>query len=1212
MSSAAPPWHVAALTRLRDPHTCPVCGRGPLGAPLCRFCGADLSSPAAHALWELSQQAASAMEAREAVRREVPRMPHAGVRTTIAGTGSMGPAAPAPSGRPLGSASTGPAPRRDTTLQSVLAAAGAGLFAVAAIVFTFFNPDLSDDGVRSVATLAATAVFVITARALSVRGLRSSAETAGALAVVFLGLDVYALAGFTPAGTSPWFLAGIGTLGAGMLAGLLSVRWRIRAWVGAATVALAVVPAMLGAAAPPPQGIAPITGWLTTMACAMAMIAVLQRRSAVTGVAYGPETVVLTLLQLFAAAAAVLHVAALQTGAAATLLWTASGVFSAIALISHLSSRRAAAALWSFATGGAMSATGGAVAQALVASLSGGEGWYPVGFVSGPVIGLLFVTLAIRRAARAHMEWALAGSLIVVAVCALPVLALAAFGTLLAVARAPQQVSLGVESFVGAAAALWIGSALFALHAAVSHRRGASVWAMVLAAWVAIVASIATVALPHGIPWLSTALGVGLATAGALLSTRLARGLSMARGPLLISAHLAVALAAWFSWATTSLAAAASPFVVAAVALLAAAWRRDRRWMHIGAAYSYALVGLAAALSLTGIGDIGIVSLTTAVAAGVAMTATYVRRVSARTWWAILAVTALPFALGIVQVALERSGWTALSTALIFLLALTLTATTRDGLGSALRAVCAAALVPSLSVVVICLGAQLLDVSASPVTLPVIAAVVALALSAVPIGSDALARRGIPRPSTVWAARAFEASALFTGVVAVGLSMAREAAGLGTALLVLLILAAGAGAAAASSRRGHLWWYAAATATGAVWVAWRMAGVDVVEPYTLPPALAAIAVGLFRELRAQDGRLLASAGLALALLPSLAALAVDGGSARFTGLLVVSGALCALARPLAPGARLARMRTPICVAAVIAAGAGPLQAARIGLGADVATSVPFWPALACGLAGAALAAAAGASIARTSDLTPRTSRWLLAPAATWLVAGTWTAIHRDWATIWGMWALMLTLLAAVAAIAWRRRTHDGILPPVWFMFALAFVTAVVAWSPRDLRVEWFSLPLGFALLAAGAFHLRSGALPSKGHSAREALDAWPRHARGSWRLLAPGVVVAMSASIVATFTDPLTWRAILVIVMALIAILVGARRRWAAPFVLGVIVLPIENVSAFSVQIGRGIDSMPWWITLAAVGAVLLILATSYERQAGAPAGFVARIRDLT
>src|SRR5690606_434843 len=111
-----------------------------------------------------------------------------------------------------------------------------------AIVFTFFNPDLSDDGVRSVATLAATAVFVIAARALSVRGLRSSAETASALAIVFLGLDVYALAGFTPAGTSPWFLAGIGTLGAGMLAGLLSVRWRIRAWVGAATVALAVVP----------------------------------------------------------------------------------------------------------------------------------------------------------------------------------------------------------------------------------------------------------------------------------------------------------------------------------------------------------------------------------------------------------------------------------------------------------------------------------------------------------------------------------------------------------------------------------------------------------------------------------------------------------------------------------------------------------------------------------------------------------------------------------------------------------------------------------------------------------------------------------------------------------------------------------------------------------------------------------------------------------
>jgi hypothetical protein len=103
----------------------------------------------------------------------------------------------------------------------------------------------------------------------------------------------------------------------------------------------------------------------------------------------------------------------------------------------------------------------------------------------------------------------------------------------------------------------------------------------------------------------------------------------------------------------------------------------------------------------------------------------------------------------------------------------------------------------------------------------------------------------------------------------------------------------------------------------------------------------------------------------------------------------------------------------------------------------------------------------------------------------------------------------------------------------------------------------------------------------------------------------------MSASIVSTFTDPLTWRAILVMVLALAAILVGSRGRLAAPFLIGLIVLPIENVFVFSVQIGRGIESMPWWITLAVMGAVLLIIAVTAERRTGEGGSVAARIRDL-
>jgi hypothetical protein len=104
----------------------------------------------------------------------------------------------------------------------------------------------------------------------------------------------------------------------------------------------------------------------------------------------------------------------------------------------------------------------------------------------------------------------------------------------------------------------------------------------------------------------------------------------------------------------------------------------------------------------------------------------------------------------------------------------------------------------------------------------------------------------------------------------------------------------------------------------------------------------------------------------------------------------------------------------------------------------------------------------------------------------------------------------------------------------------------------------------------------------------------------------------LAASIVSTFTDPLTGRAILVIVIALVAILVGSSRKLAAPFLIGIVVLPIENVFVFLVQIGRGIESMPWWITLAVVGAVLLIIAVTYERRAGEENSITARLRDLS
>ncbi|MFC0196851.1 SCO7613 C-terminal domain-containing membrane protein, partial [Microbacterium arthrosphaerae] len=244
-------------------------------------------------------------------------------------------------------------------------------------------------------------------------------------------------------------------------------------------------------------------------------------------------------------------------------------------------------------------------------------------------------------------------------------------------------------------------------------------------------------------------------------------------------------------------------------------------------------------------------------------------------------------------------------------------------------------------------------------------------------------------------------------------------------------------------------------------------------------------------------------------------------------------------------------------------------------------------------------APAGSPLGRT--------RWLGAPAVLIVAVAAWPAIERDWLVIWTMWGLLLAMLTLMLAVTARGLRGPTALPPVWFLFGVSFVTAVVAWSPRDLRVEWFSLPLGLFLLAAGALALHRPPV----RPGRATLESWPAGWTGSWALLAPGLITMLSASVAATYTDPRTWRAILVMVIALVAILVGATRRLAAPFLIGIVVLPVENLLAFMVQIGRGIEAMPWWITLSVVGAVLLIIAVGYERQAGDGTGIAARLRDL-
>lgn len=1192
---AAPSWSTVAIARLRDRGRCPVCGRASLVATSCTECGADLATAEAVALWNASHSAAVALEARETLRVSIPR------RSVTAAA----PAAPRPSATVPAPTAVAP-PRGNATVQSVLAVAGAGLFAVAAIVFTFFNPDLDDRGVRSLVLFATTAVFLAGARMLHARRLRSSAETVGALGTVFIALDITAIAELTPPTLSGWVLTAIATLIAGGVMGYAGLRFGIRAWFAPAVVALALVPAMFGAAGATP--IAALIGWTGTMGAAMALIAVAQRAAAARRASATAEGVALTVVQVIALVISLPQLPAIGASFSATL-WTAAAFFALVALVAALSARRIAMPLWSTVSGGTAVGALTLIGAAVPVTAEAGAAWLFASAPAGAAAGLLLATWAPDVRSRSRIAWTTTGALSAMALMALPMLATIAFGAVLTLSGEAGGGWGGVAddrwASLGATVGLVAVAVGFALHA----RLHATVWSSVVAAWLGAGALLAAVLLPHGMPGLTVAVAVVVAVLTTMVVRTRTRSAILAI-PFTIATHAALALGALVAWQSAQIAVWSAPVVVAAAAVVSLGAPRARRWAHVGAGYAYALLATAAGFGLLGLDAVATTSLTTSAGAMVAIAATYARRVPVHAWWTVLAVTSVPFLVGVVQVITVRTGWTALSTGLIFLLALTLLMTRRAGLVPVLRAVCAAVLVPALAVVAVCLGAWLLPMSGSPVVLPIIAVIVVCALPIATRVRAAFVGRDMSGGDAERLRLAIESSSLLTAAIAVALALGREAAGLPTAILVLVILAVGIGAAAATVRRRFLWWFAAAAGTGALWCAWSLAGVEVVEPYTVPPALAAATVGAALTWRRRNARALFAVGMAVAVTPSVVLLAIAGGTWRLWALLAAAVVLCALGARLRDPGPLGALRMPMLATAVVAASAGPVHAARVGLDAEGPGGVVVFTALAFAGLGAVVAGLAGAAAASSVFATPSRRRWLLVPAVVFLAAGTWPAIQRDWTSIWTMWAVMSAGLIAVVAVATtlrRRGVEDaGILPPVWVLFVLSFTTAIVAWSPRDLRVEWFSLPLGAALLVAGALHL--GRHPD---GARGTLAHWPAGFGGSWALLAPGLVTVLSASIASTFTDPLTWRAILVIVLALVAILVGATARLAAPFVIGVVVLPIENVSAFAVQIGRGIESMPWWITLAVVGAVLLILAVSYERRAGEAEGIAARLRDL-
>ena len=121
---------------------------------------------------------------------------------------------------------------------------------------------------------------------------------------------------------------------------------------------------------------------------------------------------------------------------------------------------------------------------------------------------------------------------------------------------------------------------------------------------------------------------------------------------------------------------------------------------------------------------------------------------------------------------------------------------------------------------------------------------------------------------------------------------------------------------------------------------------------------------------------------------------------------------------------------------------------------------------------------------------------------------------------------------------------------------------------------------------------------------RHTAERRPNGAQRSWPIgvddpalaITPGVLATLGPSTLAIGTDPQTWRAILVLVLALATLLVGARKLWRSCLVVGIVDLAVAILLVFVARRGA-IDAVPWLIALVGAGGVLLGLAIYSERR---------------
>ena len=295
------------------------------------------------------------------------------------------------------------------------------------------------------------------------------------------------------------------------------------------------------------------------------------------------------------------------------------------------------------------------------------------------------------------------------------------------------------------------------------------------------------------------------------------------------------------------------------------------------------------------------------------------------------------------------------------------------------------------------------------------------------------------------------------------------------------------------------------------------------------------------------------AGAALAAVPTLGWAAVSTGASVLTAALAVAAAAAGawIARPAAalPGyaALTAVFGVTFVGVATRAAGAAPAVA-----GFAVATAAAAVALL--GVFVLSRLSAAGVALECTAAATALAGSYIALDSTPWL-AGSLT---------------VLSAAAGLAALRPDRRMLYGAAAGLLALFA------VWAWLPSaEVTVaEAYTAPAAILLLAAGMLRWRNA--PGR-----------------SWFTLGPGVVLAIAPTMGIGLINADTPRLVAAALLCLVAVLAGAVLRLQAPLLLGALGLLVLGLDHW----GGYLVALPRWITLGAVGAVLMWVGATIEHR---------------